>query len=139
MQSNWLNLMYLRVCVYEIYIYTYIICIISHILNIWEYIYKYSYLISLYLHMSYVHIYIYVFIISSVFNSSKFFCTDWTDDVVVCAAELGYVILLWLRDAFYLFILYIMVFGYPHTSHWIIFIWVEMGYNVEFFQLTSLY
>lgn len=139
MQRNWLNLMYLRVCVYEIYIYTYIICIISHILNIWEYIYKYSYLISLYLHMSYVHIYIYVFIISSVFNSSKFFCTDWTDDVVVCAAELGYVILLWLRDAFYLFILYIMVFGYPHTSHWIIFIWVEMGYNVESFQLTSLY
>lgn len=127
------------VCMRYIYIHIYIICIIYHILNIWEYIYKYSYLISLYLHMSYVHIYIYVFIISSVFNSSKFFCTDWTDDVVVCAAELGYVILLWLRDAFYLFILYIMVFGYPHTSHWIIFIWVEMGYNVEFFQLTSLY
>lgn len=139
MQRNWLNLMYLRVCVYEIYIYIYHMYHISYSEYMRIYIYKYSYLISLYLHMSYVHIYIYVFIISSVFNSSKFFCTDWTDDVVVCAAELGYVILLWLRDAFYLFILYIMVFGYPHTSHGIIFIWVEMGYNVESFQLTSLY
>ena len=139
MQRNWLNLMYLRVCVYEIYIYTYIICIISHILNIWEYIYINIHISYLCIFICHMFIYIYVFIISSVFNSSKFFCTDWTDDVVVCAAELGYVILLWLRDAFYLFILYIMVFGYPHTSHGIIFIWVEMGYNVESFQLTSLY
>lgn len=118
MQSNWLNLMYLRVCMRYIYI-SYVSYLIFWIYeNIWEYIYKYSYLISLYLHMSYVHIYIYVFIISSVFNSSKFFCTDWTDDVVVCAAELGYVILLWLRDAFYLFLfIYSLHNGFWLPSH----------------------
>lgn len=122
MQSNWLNLMYLRVCMRYIYIYHMYHISYSEYMriyeNIWEYIYKYSYLISLYLHMSYVHIYIYVFIISSVFNSSKFFCTDWTDDVVVCAAELGYVILLWLRDAFYLFLfIYSLHNGFWLPSH----------------------
>lgn len=108
------------VCVWDIYIHiSYVSYLIFWIYeNIWEYIYKYSYLISLYLHMSYVHIYIYVFIISSVFNSSKFFCTDWTDDVVVCAAELGYVILLWLRDAFYLFLfIYSLHNGFWVPSH----------------------
>lgn len=125
------------VCVWDIYIH---ISYVSYLIFwIYENIYINIHISYLCIFICHMFIYIYVFIISSVFNSSKFFCTDWTDDVVVCAAELGYVILLWLRDAFYLFILYIMVFGYPHTSHWIIFIWVEMGYNVEFFQLTSLY
>lgn len=62
MQSNWLNLMYLRVCMRYIYIYHMYHISYSEYMriyeNIWEYIYKYSYLISLYLHMSYVHIYI---------------------------------------------------------------------------------
>lgn len=125
------------VCVWDIYIHIW--DMIHMIFWIYENIYINIHISYLCIFICHMFIYIYVFIISSVFNSSKFFCTDWTDDVVVCAAELGYVILLWLRDAFYLFILYIMVFGYPHTSHWIIFIWVEMGYNVESFQLTSLY